>query len=306
LRSTPTVQEPDPFKRAALDYGDVSNRGAYRRPFPSVHATYDLSTNLKARASWSTSFARPNFVSLIPTATVNEAQQTVTGANPGLGPQFARNLDAKLEYYFKPAGLLSIGYFRKNIKDYIVTQEVGIVPFGPDNGYDGFYEGYRLFTSVNGGTANVRGWELDYRQQFTWLPGLLRGLGLMANYTRLETEGDFGGTYRRTGEIASFTPRSANGSVTYTFRGFTGRVTTSYTGQVITSYSATAANRIYRKPMTTTNVNLTYRLHRHVNLFCDVSNIFEKGPSFFRYVPERVREIRFMPSAITFGVNGQF
>ena len=52
-------------------------------------------------------------------------------------------------------------------------------------------------------------------------------------------------------------------------------------------------------------MNLTYRLHRYVNLFCDVSNILEKGPSFFRYVPERVREMRFLPSAITFGVNGQ-
>lgn len=306
FRTTPVAQEPDPFKRFALDYGDVSNRGDYRRSFPSVHATLDLAANLKARASWSTSFARPNFVQLIPTATVNEAQQTVTGSNPGLGPQFARNLDLKLEYYFKPAGLLAVGYFKKNIRDYILTQEVGIVPFGPDNGYDGFYEGYRLFTSVNGGTANVRGWEVDYRQQFTWLPGLLRGLGLMANYTRLETEGDFGGTYRRTAEIPGFTPRSANASLTYTYRGFTIRVTTSYTGRIITTYSANAASRIYRKPLTATNLNLTYRLHRYASVFCDVSNVFEAGPSSYRYVPERVRETRFLPSAVTFGVNGQF
>lgn len=306
FRSTTIAQEPDPFRRAALDYGDVSNRGAYRRSFPSAHATYDLAADLKVRASWSTSFARPNFVSLIPTATVNEAQQTVTGSNPALGPQYARNLDAKLEYYLKPAGMIAVGYFKKNIRDYIVTQEVGIVPFGPDNGFDGFYEGFRFFTSVNGGTANVRGWEVDCRQQFTWLPGFLRGLGLMANYTRLETEGDFGGTYRRTGEISGFTPRSANGSLTYTYRGFTGRVTTSYTGRIVSSYSAAVASRIYRKALTTTNVNLTYRLHRHANLFCDVSNLFETGPTFYRYIPERTREIRFMPSALTFGVNGQF
>jgi TonB-dependent receptor len=306
FRSTTVAQEPDPFKRAALDYGDVSNRGDYRRSFPSIHATYDLTANLKARASWSTSFARPNFVNLIPTATVNEANQTVTGANPGLGPQYAKNIDTKLEYYFRPAGLISIGYFKKSIKDYIITQEVGVVPFGPDNGFDGFYEGYRFFTSVNSGTADVRGWEFDYRQQFTRLPGLLRGLGLAANYTRLETEGNFGGTYRTTNEISGFTPRSANVSLMYTYRKFSGRVTTSYTGQVITTYSAVAANRIFRKPITTTNLNLAYRVHPHATLFCDVSNIFETGPSFYRYIPERVREIRFMPSAVTFGVNGQF
>ncbi len=306
FRSTPVATEPDPFKRAALDYGDVSNHGQYTKSFPSIHATYDVTSNLKARASWSTSFARPNFVNLVPSASVNEANQTVTGSNPGLGPQYARNVDLKLEYYFKPAGLVSVSYFTKNIKDYIVTQEVGIIPFGPTNGFDGFYEGYRLFTSVNAGSAKVRGWEFDYRQQFTFLPGLLRGLGLAGNYTRLETEGDFGGTYRTTNEITGFTPRSANVSLNYTYQRFTGRVTTSYTGTIIRTFSTNAANRIYRKPITTTNLNLSFRLNRYATLFCDVSNIFEQGPSFYRYIPERVYEIRFMPSAVTFGVNGQF
>jgi TonB-dependent receptor len=306
FRSTTVAQEPDPFKRAALDYGDVSNHGEYNRSFPSVHATYDITNNLKARASWSTSFARPNFVNLIPSATVSDANQTVTGANPGLGPQYSKNVDLKLEYYFKPAGLISVSFFKKDIKDYIITQEMGVIPFGPDNGYDGNYGGYRFFTSVNSGNAQVKGWEFDYRQQFTFLPGLLRGLGLAGNYTRLETEGNFGGTYRTTNEITGFTPRSANVSLTYTYRGFSGRVTTSYTGQTIRTYSATVANRIYRKPITSTNVNLSYRLSRRATLFCDVSNIFETGPSWFRHIPERVYEIRYLPSAVTFGVNGQF
>jgi TonB-dependent receptor len=201
---------------------------------------------------------------------------------------------------------VSVSYFTKNIKDYIVTQEVGIIPFGPDNGYDGFYEGYRFFSSVNAGSAKVKGWEVDYRQQFTFLPGPLRGLGLAGNYTRLETEGDFGGTYRTTNEITGFTPRSANVSLMYTYRRFSGRVTTSYTGQIIRTYSTNVANRIYRKPITTTNLNLSFRLNRYATLYCDGSNIFEKGPSWYRYIPERVYEIRFLPSAVTFGVNGQF
>jgi hypothetical protein len=47
-------------------------------------------------------------------------------------------------------------------------------------------------------------------------------------------------------------------------------------------------------------------VHRHANLFCDVSNIFETGPAFYRYMPARVRELRTLPAAVTFGVNGQF
>ena len=40
-------------------------------------------------------------------------------------------------------------------------------------------------------------------------------------------------------------------------------------------------------------------------LFGDVTNTFETGPSSFRYIPERIRETRFSPSAVTFGLNGQ-
>ena len=52
-----------------------------------------------------------------------------------------------------------MGWFHKSLEDYIVSgQEIGMVGTGPDNGFDGFYEGYRFFTSVNAGSANVRGW----------------------------------------------------------------------------------------------------------------------------------------------------
>ena len=53
-----------------------------------------------------------------------------------------------------------------------------------------------------------------------------------------------------------------------------------------------------------------YRLpeRAHRDIHPSFSFLFNRGagPSFYRYTPERVREIRFMPSAITFGVNGQF
>ena len=44
----------DHFKRAALDYSRLSKDGEYDKSFPSLHLAYDISSNLKARASWST------------------------------------------------------------------------------------------------------------------------------------------------------------------------------------------------------------------------------------------------------------
>ena len=38
-----------------------------------------------------------------------------------------------LEYFLKPAGLLTVGYFEKTIEDYILITEVGMVGSGPNS-----------------------------------------------------------------------------------------------------------------------------------------------------------------------------
>ena len=54
------------------------------------------------------------------TVTAGGANHTITVNNPALLPQMATNWDATLDYYFEPVGNLSIGWFHKKIKDYIV------------------------------------------------------------------------------------------------------------------------------------------------------------------------------------------
>jgi hypothetical protein len=105
--------------------------------------------------------------------------QTLTINNPSLLPQTATNWDATLEYYFEPVGNLSVGWFHKEIKDYIVS---GIDAARSAPGRQRLQRrvrGLHILTSANAGTAFVQGWEFSYQQQFTFLPGLLRTLGLV-------------------------------------------------------------------------------------------------------------------------------
>ena len=71
---------------AARDYAGTQRRlqGNYTKSFPSVHFTHDITPNLKARLSWSTSFGRPNMTNMFPSETPNEAGRFVTVSNPGL------------------------------------------------------------------------------------------------------------------------------------------------------------------------------------------------------------------------------
>ncbi|MEY4004426.1 MAG: hypothetical protein RLZZ221_522 [Verrucomicrobiota bacterium] len=285
--STAAQQTADPEGSANRDYAGTLRklRGDYTKSFPSVHVAHDITANVKARLSWSTSFGRPALNNAMPNETANETNQTLTVSNPSLLPQSAVNWDASLEYYFEPVGSLSVSWFRKSIRDYIITgTNVGTVPSGNDNGFNGEYSGFTLLSSSNAGTATVNGWEFAYQQQFTFLPGLLKGLGASLNYTLLEASGNFGGaTNRETNQVPGFIPRTANASLSWRYRKFSTRVLYNHVGSYITSYNATSPGySAYRFAYRTVNLGVTWQLRPSVQLTADVSNLLNEPQRTYR------------------------
>ena len=309
--STAAQQIADPVGAAARDYA-ANYRvidGSYAKWFPSMHAFRDLTPNLKARVSWSTSFGRAALNELLPAETPDEANQRVTINNPALKPQMASNWDAMLEYYFEPVGSFTVGWFHKTIKDFILRgQEVGIIGSGAGNGYNGEYSGWSERTSVNAGTAVAQGWEFAYQQQFTFLPGLLKGLAASANYTRLVTHGDYGGTtYLTSREVAGFIPYSANASLSWRYRQFSTRVLYNFTGEHITTYNAASpALNIYRQSNKTVNLGLAYQVRPALSLSFDVANLFNEPQVLSRGYKTRTQRTLYNFVTITAGVNGRF
>jgi iron complex outermembrane recepter protein len=309
--STTAQQLADPVGSAERDYANTRRHttGSYTKSFPSAHFTHEFTRNLKGRVSWSSSFGRPAMSNLLPNESVSETNQTVTINNPGLLPQMAKNWDVSLEYYFEPVGSFSVGWFHKKIRDYIVTgTHAGIVTGGPDNGYNGEYEGFVRLTSSNAGTATINGWEFSYQQQFTFLPGLLKGLSGSANYTVIDTEGDFGGTaVRKTGQVPGFIPKAGNVSLSWRHRGFSSRILYNFTGAHITSYSAVSpALNIYRFDRNTVNLGLAYQVRPSLAFTCDVANLFNEKQRLYRGSPDRLYDVMINFVTVTVGVSGRF
>ncbi len=309
--STAAQQAADPIGSATRDYANTRRelRGSYTKSFPSVHLTQDISANWKARLSWSTSFGRPPMTSLLPNETIDEAQRTLTVNNPALLPQSARNWDASVEYYFEPVGSVSVGWFHKNIRDFIVRGIAsGTIGTGPDNGYEGDFGGFTRLSSANAGTAYVQGWELSYQQQFTFLPGVLKGLGLAANLSTLEAHGDYGGRGRREGrDVEGFVPRMGNVSVFWRHRGFTSRVIINYTGESITQFTegSPARNR-YLFSRTVINAGIGYQWRPAVTFSIDVNNLTNAPQAAYRGIPDQMQFKLFGGTTVTAGVNGRF
>jgi iron complex outermembrane receptor protein len=313
--STTAAAEPDPFKRALLDYQPHTTKGHYDDFYPSIHAAYDITPNLKARASWSTSYGRPSLAQLVPAIVFNDTARTVTAGNPGLLPQTATNYDVKLEYYTKNGGIISIGAFRKDIKDYILNIVLSDkIPAGPDNGFEGNFEDYTLTAPTNAGDARAQGLEFEYRQRFTFLPGLLKGLGFSANYTFLETTGRFAGTAPiAKDDVPGFIPRTGNVRLTYNYRNFGASAGLNFTGHHISGAGVEPVSpltpipaRLYRKDLTTYNVGVSYKIRPELTVYADVNNLTQNGPEVYRSIETRARLIQLSDVTINFGISGQF
>jgi len=309
--STAAQQAADPVGSAQRDYAGTRREleGGYTKAFPSAHLTRDLTPNLKARLSWSTSFGRPAMTNLLPNESVNETNQTVTTNNPGLLPQTARNWDASLDYYFEPVGNLSLGWFHKEIRDYIVSGIIaGTIGSGSDNGYNGEYSGFTRLSSANAGSAVVQGWELGYRQQLTFLPGFLRGLAFSGNYTLLSTHGDFGGrTQLASGQVAGFIPRTGNVSLSWRHRAFSVRYLVNYTGAHLQTYSPASLGRnLYRFSRTIQNLGLAYQLRPSLSLTCDFDNLANEPQRRYRGIPDQLQAHNLTGTTVTVGVSGRF
>jgi len=206
----------------------------YDHVFPGVHAVYHLRRNLQLRASYNATITRPSPLNLLPAIVPNELAQTLSAGNPALKPYTSDNYELSLSYYLSGIGQISVGAFRKDIQNYFRAIR-SVVPEGPNNGFAGDYAGWSITRNENVGSAWIRGVEFNYTQQYTFLPGVLRGLGAFANYTFLETYGDYGSAVGSTSKLPLLTPHTFNGGISFIYRGFVARVMGNYRGEFFRS-----------------------------------------------------------------------
>jgi iron complex outermembrane recepter protein len=305
-----TVTPEETRRRALAEYFPTTGEGQYRDWFPSLHFKYNVTRALVARLSYSTGIGRPNFGQIIPTQSVNNDTQTVTSNNPDLQPQYSRNYDATLEYYFEPAGLFSAGVFQKNLRNFIFRSAIGRLEPGNEIGEG--YNGYLLTTDSNGGTAKIEGLEVSYSQQFSNLQlfnGALRGFGGFANFTWLRTEGNYGtpGAMRTGAQLPNFTPKSGNLGISYIRHGWTIRAKWNYTGSRLQSFNADPAQRTYNTVSKPVDLNFAYQLRKWVSVYADIINVFNTPTNHeYTYIPDRKTRSDLYTTVIKFGVSGSF
>ncbi len=295
-------------RRVTEEFGRrVKRGGEYRSVFPGVHLKYQFNRNLLMRFSYSENIGRPNIGQLIPRTTVVDDTQRVTTSNPSLEPQWAKNFDLSGEYYFEPAGLLTFGVFQKNIKKFIYTSSATIIGSGQDNGFNGEYAGYSLTTQYNGGYAKVKGLEIGYNQQFTFLPGRLKGFGAFANATWMNAEGNYGAgsaiSLAPNPRIAGFNPFIANVGVSYIQGRLNLRASYNYRHRYLVGFNANESRATYAAARPTLDLKTLFNLNRRLSLYFDVVNVLMEPDRQREYGYGRPQTMHLMRPQFFFGAN---
>ncbi|MEE7546738.1 TonB-dependent receptor [Xanthomonas sp. Kuri4-1] len=107
--------------------------GAYHYWLPSLDFSVDLNESMKLRASYGKTIGRPGWSDIQGGQTLDTLVRVDggTGAqgNPGLRPLLSNNYDVSFEWYYGEGSYVSVGYFRKDIDNYIGTTQVVGTPF---------------------------------------------------------------------------------------------------------------------------------------------------------------------------------
>jgi len=276
-----------------------------------LHSNYKLTENLVFRGSVHTAITRADPANLIPgISSIDENNKRLTASNPDLSPEKSVNVNLGVEYYFEPVGVLSVNVFSSTIKGLQYTGNpytLGSEGFEGDSSYAGW-----LITQPFNITKTLQrsGIELDYSQQLSFLPGVLKGLGVFAN-----------GSYTKYDEWAFYSTakQTANAGVSYRLGRLSTRLNANYVGKSIwnaakaynqftdTWTSAAPYTPEYQRARLQLDLNLEIKLHRNVTFFIDGRNILNE-PSVFSYRGSEENYIRVLRTGSIWmaGIKGSF
>ncbi|RZL40432.1 MAG: TonB-dependent receptor [Rubrivivax sp.] len=259
----------------------------YKDVLPSANVAVNLTKDLIVRAAAAKVMSRPPLQNLNPGGTLSTTGTlSYTGGNPALDPFRATTVDANIEWYHSKNGFVGLGLFQKKIKSYVLTvarqvpyNQTGLpLSLLPSN-----FNGDEIFTvsaPVNSEGGKLSGFEINVQQPFTFLPGVFKNLGMLANYTQVKSKmsyplsGTAIGATTVTEDLVNLSPRSWNLSVYYDDGTFSGRVSTSARSAFLTTIPAGNNQDVAGKNKTlNVDLSMSYKLNQQFELTFEAANL---------------------------------
>jgi TonB-dependent receptor len=115
--------------------------GEYEHWLPAIDFDMSPVDNVVMRASYSETIARPSYSDIQGGQTINTLFRVGGGTgnqgNPALLPFLSKNLDFTAEWYYDEASYIAVGYFHKDISNFIGNATVVDTPFSLPDPFQG-------------------------------------------------------------------------------------------------------------------------------------------------------------------------
>lgn len=264
-------------------------KNSYVRFLPNIQAKYDLTKSALIRGGLTFGYSRPNFVDLVPGRITNILSETITDGNPELKPAFSTNMDLMAEKYLSNLGILSAGIFYKKIDKF---QYSSVITLAGDE-FDGAsqYTNWLYYQTLNGNTANVYGLELNAQANLTFLPGFLKGFTVYANYTYSHSNAD--AQFRKNLRLPGQATHSANGSLAYSYKGFTIQGNLNYNGSYIVSLGEDAETDVIRDARIQVDANASCQISKRFTVYVEAQNLTNASQRSYFGNKSRIYEKQF-------------
>ena len=255
----------------ARPIADTTGSSSYVNFFPSINATYRVDEYTNVKAAVTTALVRPQFQDMTPYVNVQAGQQTASIGNPALKATTALAYDLMIERYFRSVGFVSAGAFYKDLKNFIFatararrTDEA----LGPD--------ATQVIQPVNGPTAKLYGFEAAWQQNLTFLPGMLAGLGLNANYTYTRSIAEIPGRGREGVDtpLPGQTGNAGNLGIFFDRGPVSLRVGANYSGEFLSTINAlTPEGDTRTRDRLQWDASGSYQIRTGIKLFAEAINL---------------------------------
>jgi TonB-dependent receptor len=281
VREVTTHVSSTGFTEVEDDLLEVTVDNDYTDTLPAINLALDISDELIVRFGWAKVISRPDLGDLSPGGDVSIfGIPEVEYGNPFLEPYRADNLDVALEWYFAENSLLALAYFERDIESF-PAEETVLLPFSetglPESVLgaqrdDLIDEDFLVTRNFNGGGARLNGWEIQYQQQFDFLPGIWENTGVIANYTWVESKEDETGLV-----LVGQSDDSYNLTVYYDDDKFSTRLSYGYRGEYNTRNSGNLNAVRYRAETGNLDFSASYQVNDNFRVTLEGLNLTDES-----------------------------
>ena len=275
---------------------------SYINVLPSVLVKYDVNNDLKLRASFTNTLARPKYANLVPNVIIDK--EDIAFGNPDLDPTLSYNLDLSAEYYFKSIGLVSAGLFYKKINDFIVDYR--------QNNYE--YKGVtyeEMKQPRNAGDADLLGVELAYQRDFGFIAPALKCIGFYGNYTYTYSKVknfNFEGREHEDLRMPGSPEHTANASLYFDKAGFNLRLSYNFASDFIDEVGEEAFYDRYYDKVNYLDLNASYTFGKKfkTTFYAEANNLLNQPLRYYQGTPDRSMQAEYYGVRVNAGFKINF